>query len=340
MVHIGVDHHKRFSQLAILTETGEVIERRVPHEEPGLRATFASLPGPCKIAFESNGCWYWFVDLLEGVGHEVVMANPKQVKAIASARLKNDRVDAKMLAHLLRTDLLPTVWIPPRAVRESRELLVHRHRLVRIRTQVKNALHALVAKLVPHSEPVRLFSARGQAVLTQLPLEGSFQLMRQHGLALKAQLDRQIQELDRELRHRAERDVRVRRLLTIPGIGVQTASALVAYLCPVARFPSAKHVASYVGLSPTVRESAGKRREGRITKEGAPLLRHLLVEAAGATARQKGVLQRWYRTLAAKKGWRVAKVALARKLVTIAYHVLRAEQDFAGYLTRQGVLAG
>jgi transposase len=122
MVHVGVDLDKHSSQIAVLTEDGEVAQQRLPHDVAGLEKFFAHLPAHTPVAIEVSGTWWWLVDLLERLGHDPILSHPKQTKAIAAARLKNDRVDAERLALLLRGDLLPTVWIPPAALREAREL--------------------------------------------------------------------------------------------------------------------------------------------------------------------------------------------------------------------------
>ena len=146
MVHVGVDLHKRMSQIAVLTADGELTQHRLPNDLAHLEPFFAQLPTPSPIAIEASGTWWWLVDLFERLGHQPVLSHPKETKAIASARLKNDKVDAQRLALLLRGDLLPTVWIPPAAVREARELVRHRVSLIWLRTQVRNRLLAMLAR--------------------------------------------------------------------------------------------------------------------------------------------------------------------------------------------------
>src|SRR5262245_28194532 len=126
MRHVGVDLHKRTSQVAVLAEDGELTRYRLVNDVERVKRFFAELPPKTPVAIEASGTWWWLVDLLESLGHQPVLSHPKQPKAIASARLKNDRVDADLLVHLLRGDLLPTVWIPPAVLRESRELIRHR----------------------------------------------------------------------------------------------------------------------------------------------------------------------------------------------------------------------
>ena len=146
MVHVGVDLDKHTSQIAVLAGDGEIAQQRVPNDAARLAKFFAELPPQTPVAIEASGTWWWLVDLLEELGHQPVLSNPKQTKAIAAARLKNDRVDAERLALLLRGDLLPTVWIPPAALREARELVRHRIQLVWLRGVIRNRLQAMLAR--------------------------------------------------------------------------------------------------------------------------------------------------------------------------------------------------
>ena len=146
MLHVGVDLHKRVSQIAVLTGEGTLTQHRLENDPARMEQFFATLGSPARVAIEASGTWWWLVDLLERLGHQPVLSHPKQTKAIAAARLKNDRVDAERLALLLRGDLLPAVWIPSADLREARELIRHRVRLVRIRTGIKNLLQALLAR--------------------------------------------------------------------------------------------------------------------------------------------------------------------------------------------------
>src|SRR5215468_7056213 len=219
MVHVGIDLDKRSSQIAVLTEDGEFVQQRLTNEAGGLEKFFAQLPPETPIAIEASGTWWWLVDLLEQLGHEPVLSHPKQTKAIAAARLKNDRVDAERRALLLRGDLLPTVWIPPAALREARELVRHRIQLVWLRGVVGNRLQAMLARrnLQPTSGKSWL-TQRGQRELKGLPLPEAPSRIREDCAALLPTLDAQIRRLDAELVARWGRDPRVPRLTTIPGI--------------------------------------------------------------------------------------------------------------------------
>ena len=245
MVHVGVDLHKRSSQLAVLMPDGEVTQQRLENDPRQLERFFAQVPRGARVAIEASGTWWWFVDLVERLGHHAILSNPKQTKAIAAARLKNDRVDAERLALLLRGDLLPTVWIPPAELREARELVRHRVSLVWVRTEIKNRLLALLSRrnLQPTSSK-RWLTVRGRQELEGLPLGAIPSTVREDCLALLRVLDEQIRRLDHELVHRWGDDPRVQRLRTIPGVGPFTAILLILELGEIQRFPSAKHLAS------------------------------------------------------------------------------------------------
>jgi transposase len=337
MVHVGVDLDKQSSQIAVLTADGEIAQQRLPNEATRLEKFFAQLPPHTPVAIEASGTWWWLVDLLERLGHRPILSNPKQTKAIAAARLKNDRVDAERLALLLRGDLLPTVWIPSTALREARELVRHRIQLVWLRSVIRNRLQAMLARrnLQPMSGKSWL-TRRGQRELQELPLPEVPSRIREDCAALLPTLDSQIRRLDTELVTRWGRDPRVQRLTTIPGIGPFIAIVLVLELGDIHRFASAKRVASYIGLTPRVRGSAGRVRAGHITKEGNRLLRWVLVLAATQAVRRPGPLRTWFHAVKRRRGKKVARVA-ARRLAEIVLHVWKQECDYFTVVRRSVV---
>jgi transposase len=336
-VHMGVDLQKRMSQIAVRNGDGELTQHRLANNPVTVAEFFAKLP-PARVAIEASGTWWWLVDLLEDLGHQPVLSHPKQTKAIAAARLKNDRVDAERLLLLLRADLLPTVWIAPRDIREARELLRHRVRLTWIRTRIKNHLGALLARrnLTP-SAAKRWMTRGGQRELAGLALGALAQRVRDDGLALLQLLDTQVRALDQELVARWGHDPRVQRLMTLPGIGPFIAILLVLELGDIHRFATAKHLASYVGLTPRIRASADRVRTGHISREGNRLLRWALVIAAAQAERQPGPLRAWVRGIQRRKGKKVARVALARRLAEFVYQVWKHDLDYFALLARPGV---
>ena len=338
MVHVGIDLDKHSSQIAILTEDGEVVQQRLANDVTRLEEFFGDLPPHTPVAIEASGTWWWLVDLLERLGHDPILSHPKQTKAIAAARLKNDRVDAERLALLLRGDLLPTVWIPPAALREARELVRHRIQLVWVRGVIRNRLQAMPARrnLKPASGQSWL-TQRGQRELHRLPLPAAAGRIREDCTAVLPMLDAQIRRLDAELLARWGQDPRVQRLTTIPGVGPFIAIVLILELGDITRFATAKQVASYVGLTPRVRSSAGRVRAGHISKEGNRLLRWVLVLAATQASRRPGPLRTWFHAVKKRRGKKVARVALARRLAEIVFHVWKHECDYFTVVRRDVV---
>jgi transposase len=338
MVHVGVDLHKRISQIAVLTEEGELQQHRFANDPRRLEQFFGELPPRTPVAIEATGTWWWLVDLLERLGHEPVLSHPKATRAIAAARLKNDKVDAQRLALLLRGELLPTVWIPPAALREARELVRHRITLVWLRSAVRNRLLSMLARRNLHPTRVKSWLTQGgQRELRALALAPSPGTIREDCLTLLPLLDAQIRRLDVELVQRWGADPRVQRLTTIPGIGPFIAIVLVLELGDIRRFPSAKHVASYIGLTPRVRASADRVRSGHITREGNRLLRWVLVLAATQASRRPGPLRTWFRMVQSRTGKKRARVALARRLAELVYHCWKDEVDYWTILRRGAV---
>jgi transposase len=339
-VHVGVDLHKHMSQIAVLTEDGEITQQRLPNDVQRLESFFTQLPPRTPVAIEASGTWWWLVDLLERLGHQPILSNPKETKAIAAARLKNDRVDAYRLALLLRGDLLPTVWIPRVDLRHARELLRHRIQLLWLRGQVRNRVVALLDRRNIHPTTGKSwFTQRGQAELARLPLAPIPGRIREDCQTLLPLLDQQIHALDEELSRTWGNDPRVQRLCTIPGIGPFIAITLVVEVGDIARFANAKQLSSYIGLTPRVRASADRIRSGHISKEGNRLLRWVLVLAATQAVRHPGPLRAWFGAVQKRRGRKIARVAVARRLATIVFHVWKQECDYFT-VVRPGVCAG
>lgn len=234
-----------------------------------------------------------------------------------------------MLAQLLRSDLIAPVYVSSLKIRELKELLRHRARLVRDATRMKNRVHHLLLKnnyQVPFSD---LFGARGLTYLSKLSLPDYHQPQLQTYLTLYGQLVEQIDPLTRTIRRLAKEDPRAKLLMTIPGIGSLVAMVIVAEIEDISRFPSYRHLASYAGLVPSLDSSAEKERRGRITKQGSPHLRTALIEAAQAIPRLKGRrLNIFFRKRIVKAGYKKAIVATAHKLLQFAFYILKNQTPY------------
>ena len=328
---IGCDFHPGYQQIAMLDpETGELVEKALSHESlEEVRRFYAGLQGPVRVGLEASGQSQWFERMLMELGHEVWIGDAAKIRASSERKQKTDRRDAELLLQLLREDRFPRIWVPTPGERDVRQLLLHRHKLVRMRTQVKNQLQALALNQGVQRKR-KLWSATGRKQLEALPLLPWASRRRAELLRLLDQLEGSIGELDRAVREQAQAHAGARRLMTHPGVGPVTALAFALTLGPVERFRRGKQVASYFGLIPAEHSSGSKgQRLGHISKQGNPFLRGLLVEAAQSAVRHEPELRRAYQRLAQRKCRALAKVALARKLAVRLYWMLRSQVDYA-----------
>src|SRR5690348_9226445 len=324
-VYVGIDVHRKRSQVAVVTEDGtvELNKNVVNGSEPMLRL-IGDLPSGTPVAFEAAFGWGWLVQLLEDYGFEPHLVHPLRCKAIASARLKNDKVDAAILAQLLRADLLPEAWIAPAQVRQLRAVLRHRASLVRLGTQQRNRIHAVAAGH-GYDRSASYWTGPGRGWLAELDLPAASREIVTDCLAVIDGLAPLIERIDGELRQHAKADPRVKVLTALPGIGQFTALMMLAEIGDITRFGSARKLASWAGLTPTVRGSDLKVRHGHISKQGSAWLRWVLNQAA-QTAKRSPEFAASYAAIAKRRGKKIATIAVARKLLTRAWHLLNEMQ--------------
>jgi transposase len=292
---VGIDLHRRRSQIAIVDEHGELTLSRRIVNDPGTFGELLGDPDGTHVALEATYGWEWLAELLEEAGYDVHLAHPLRTQAIAAARVKTDAVDAKTLAHLLRTGLLPEAYIAPPELRDLRELLRHRAVLTRMRTAVKNRVHALLARQGILPEHTDLFGKAGREFLASLELPEGSRRRLDSLMSLIGDFDREITATTREIDARAKTDERVKTLCQIRGVGRYTAMLIIAEVGDVTRFPTARHLCAWAGLAPTVRSSDGKARLGHISHQGSPALRWALTEAAQKDLRRRRAAARHLR---------------------------------------------
>ncbi len=328
--YAGLDLHKSMSVLVVKDAQGHLVHQgRVPNDPVALQQFFEICNDqPVTVALEATTNCTWMYDTLEQLGCTVKLAHPLKVRAIASARIKTDRIDAGILCDLLRGDLLPTSYVPPPPIRALRELLRHRMRLVKDRVRVKNRLTTVLTKVNLVAPGTDSFGVKGRAWLATVALTPMLAWQRDDGLAQLAFLDQHITRIDRQLRLLAKGDSSVVRLTAIPGIGVFSALLILAEIGDIQRFPSAKQLVSYSGLAPGIYQSAGTRHGRGITRQGSRYLRWILVEDAQHAIRRPGPLRTTYQRLVRGKGHGKALVAVARKLLVGIYAVLHDGQAF------------
>jgi transposase len=336
MMIIGCDFHPRYQQIAMMdTETGELVERRLEHENREAQAFYASLPKPVRVGMEATGYAQWFERMLAEQGHELWIGHASEIRAGVVRKQKTDARDANHLLHLLLENRFPRIWIPSPAERDARQLLRHRYKLVCFRVSVKNQLHGL-AMSQGICRKKKLFTAKGREELEKLSLGPWASRRRQELLGMLDRFNLLIDELDRAVQQQAESHADAARLMKHPGVGPVTALAFVLTLGPVARFQRSKQVVSYLGLNPKERSSGNKQHTYSISKQGNTMMRWLLVEAGQTAVRFDPELLRLYQRLKFRRGASVAKVAIARKLGVKLYWTLRATASCTQLAPMQG----
>jgi transposase len=320
---VGIDLHRRRSQIAGIDEHGELtLSRRIVNDREAFLEVLGD-PEGARVAIEATYGWEWLAELLQEAGYDVHLAHPLRTRAIAAARVKTDAVDAKTLAHLLRTGLLPEAYIAPPELRDLRELLRHRAVLTRMRAAVKNRVHALLARQGIRPEHSDLFGKAGREFLVTLELSDGSRRRLDSLISLIADFDREVAATTREIDQRAKADERVEVLCQIRGVGRYIAMLIIAEVGDVNRFPTARHLCAWAGLAPTVRSSDGKARLGHISRQGSPALRWALCEAAQMIPTGGGPLRAAFERIAKRRGRKIAKVAIARQILTLCYYGLR-----------------
>jgi len=336
---VGCDAHKKFSQFVVLDETGQVRQQiKVMHERGAIRGYLKAFPAGTPVALETVGNWYWIADEIEAANGEPLLAHAAKAKVMMGQTNKTDKLDAQGLATLLRNGTLPTVWLPPAEIRDERELPRTRMFLRRMRTSVKNRVHATLAKYaLPLEETSDLFSPTGQAVLRRvLPtLPPETRRCLEQELTVLEGLNEQIMALEARIRERVQVTEAMQLLKTLPGVGDILALGIEREVGDINRFPDPQRFASYCGTVPKVHASGGKVWYGRLRPDVNRYLKGAFIEAANVVAlnqarptwRARHVSRR-YRRIRQKKGHAKAVGAVARHLAEAAYWVLKKGEPY------------
>jgi transposase len=324
MIHVGVDLHQRFCYVTAVDASGHLLgQRSIVNEAKVLQNWLISLAEPAQVVVEACGFWPAFARAVTPVAKRVVMVHPARVKAIASARLKNDRVDSATLAHLSRCDLLPEAWMADETTQQLRLQVRLRVTLGRERARLKNLVQAVLHQQGLRKPVTDLFGQRGRQWLAQTAMNAAARNTVHTYLQLITLLDGLIREQEEKLSQLAANDERARWLQTIPGIGAYSAMVILAEIGDLGRFRNKKSLASYAGLVPQVRQSAGKCSYGSITRAGSETLRWIMLQVAQVAARYAPAAKAYSERLRRKKRPQVAKVALVRKLLCCVWALLR-----------------
>ena len=337
MQYIAFDSHKHYTQVRVENEDGTgVQEGRIDHQRGAITAFLRTVEPGSPVAVETIGNWYWIVDEIEAAGCRPRLVHARKAKLMMATRNKTDKLDAKGLNHLQRTGTLPEVWIPPGRLRDQRELPRTRMTIVRMRTQLKNRIQAVLSKYgldIPEVSDV--FGVRGRQLIrersTLLPPQTRFALEE-----LLDQLDQVIQRVDRLEKRMAEvfeQTPELKRLRTLPGVGPILGAVIWLEIGKVSRFATAEHLASYAGTTPRVHSSGGKTRYGPVRSDVNRYLKWAFNEAANVVSLNK---KRWgvrhvvtlYQRIRRFKGHAKAIGAVARHLAEAAFWILSKEEDY------------
>jgi len=327
MLYIGLDVHKEFCQACVIDESGRALSNERFSSTNEELDRFLDRFQDAKFVLESTGIWEFIYEGIERRGFEAVLAHPLKVRAIAEARVKTDKVDAETLAQLLRADLIPRSWIPPKDIRDLRQLVRQRAYLVRQASRFKNRIHAeILRRGVRRPENLKTpFAQRSIRWMRSLDIPTVTSC-----LNCLESVQVQVQEINAQLLVEFERRGDAQLIATVPGIGFYGALLILAEVDDVRRFHHPEKLCAYAGLVPTVSQSASSVKYGSISKDGSAYLRWILTESVHVHTRYEpgSQLSRFHARIAKRRGKRVATVATSRKLLRIIYWMLVRHEPF------------
>lgn len=323
--YLGLDVHKVRTQYCLVNVSGEILaEGNVPTEEAATLVPEVDTV----VVLEATGSWQATYDALVRTGATVTLAHPARIKAIASAKVKTDKIDARILAHLLRAELIPEAWAPPLGVRELRDLVRLRWRFVSARTTAKNRITNLLARENLRYAGTDLFSRGGRKWLEALELPAHSRSLITLLMTSVEEADAHVTVLTARLHELLDTHPEMPLLMSIPGVGFITAATLTAEVGDWSRFSSARQLSAYFGIVPSVRASGSVARYGHITRAGSPHARRALVEAAHTAKKLPGPVRQHYLSLVRRRGTKVAIVAAARVLLELSWTLLHKKEVF------------
>ena len=333
MNYIGIDFHKHFTHFAVLNQSGDVLKRaRIPSEKEALIEFIVNVGRPVKAAIEATRNWYWVFDTIEPLVDDLKLAAPHKIRIIAESTVKTDKIDAKVIADLLRTNFLPTCYVPPLEIRQKREILRHRAFLVRERTKVKNRIHGILDKEGIHHPFGDLFTQSGIKFLQSLELSWAYQTELDDYLEMLKYLSEKIKEQNRTIEVLCKESEASNLLRTIPGIGFHNSLLIISEIGEIDRFATGTKYAGYCGLVPTVHISERTVRYGQMSHSGNRWLRWAYVESAHIARRKSLRFSKLYKRVFQKKGIQVALGAVAREMAVVSYYVLKYKKEFRDYI--------
>ncbi len=339
-MYVGIDLHKNYMQVAVLDGDGNLTEEpEIPNEQDNrsLKRFLDTMEPGTSMVLESSSVWYDVYTCIRDAGYEVYLSNPIRTKAIAHAKIKTDRIDARTLAELLRANLVPACYVPSDTMMEFRGLTRHRRYLVGLRTSLKNKIHAILLMRGVKTKYAG-FTAKH---VRELRLLGEYRI--NSYLDMMQVVNGEILQADKNVAKtvRDETEVNAKLLATIPGVGYYSALVIAAEIGDVHRFPDSSHLCSYAGLVPSTHSSGGRTRYGSITKQGNRFLRSVLCECVlcHKRIRRNSNVSRFHAKIARKKGNPKATVAAASKLLRVCYWLLKERREYVDDITEHKPLS-
>lgn len=333
MLYIGCDVHKNYTTISFINKDGDVLDTRsFSNDIESLKGLLSRFPEEeFSAVLEAGSNWGLIYDLLESMEEvkKVVLSRPPKVKAIASAKIKTDKIDSKILGQLLKADLIPEVWVPCKEVRILKDIVRFRAFTVKIKTMIKNRVHDILRKSHINPPDVKdIFGKYGRMWLEEIELSDkrADKLLRYH-LKMKEIYEEMEIELKKWINKEMKANEDLKLIKTIPGIKDVFGPVIVLEIDDINRFPDPPHLHSYSGLVPSTHISGNTRYHGRLIR-GNRWLRWAFIEGAHTSVRVSPYFRQYYNRVKRKAGTQAASVASGRKLATIVYKVLKDKRSY------------
>jgi len=330
MYYVGVDQHKKYSFVVVKDQEGKTLDQsKLYHaDKENMKDYFSAIPEGSNVALETCGFDHWLSGMLIDLGLTTKLSHTAKTKAIAQEKIKTDKISASVLADLLRVDMLPQAYIPTRPIRDARYTMRYRQNLIYLRTSIKNRVHSVIDNQGIQQNFTDLFGKQGRQFLAQLNLREPYGSIIENYLSLIDDLNRRINKVDNQLRQKLKQDKQAQLLATIPGIGVITAHIILSEVGDINRFGNHHKFARYIGIVPSLHQSGQILHQGHITKQGNKYLRTAFIEAAQTAIRRDPYLAVKFNKIKSKKGYGVAIVAVAHKLVKSTFVILKRQCEY------------
>lgn len=329
MEYVGVDYHTRYAIATRMNKDGDILSKdRIANVKDDIRSYFSALPTQSQVVLEATNNWAAFVEWTGDLPIAIKLANPSKTRAIASAKIKTDTLDSRILADLLRTDFIAESYLAPKEVRDIRELVRYRMTLVRLRSQLKTRIRSVLFKVGERVPTANILGPLAQQTISKFFLRDIYREEINSCSTLAASFTKQIAVFEEKIEKQAAMDENTKLLMTVPGISFFSALLINAEIGDYRRFPSGRKLCCFAGLVPSIHASGGKIRQGRIIKQGSANLRFALLQAIPHLVRKHYGLAKHYQRISRKKGTKTARIAVSRKLLVIMLTMLKTRQPF------------